>query len=109
MRLYELAPYYKTLKITPVLLGAVFQAVGTANTPIATMNEKQRKYSFKDLNDFAQANKLGYQMNSNFPIRTIIPLRVYLINPRTIDCLFRSAWQHNINISDNEVLKKNIK
>lgn len=36
----------------------------------------------------------------------MLPLRVALLNKDTVDCIFRAAWTDDINISDQEILRK---
>jgi len=41
-----------------------------------------------------------------FPIRTVLPLRVAIAEPKAIDAMYRAAWQRNTNIGDETVLVK---
>ena len=106
MRLPELANFASSIIYKPVVLGAIFVAVGTTNTPMATVGPVKRQYMMKDFNRWFNACGIRIKMNKSFPIRTILPLRVFIINNKTIDCIFKGCWQSNINIGDKTELLK---
>ena len=73
---------------------------------MATVGPVKRIYMQGDFERFRSSIGVRIQFPSVFPIRTILPLRVYIIDNTTMDCIFRAAWQQNENIGDPKVLCK---
>ncbi|KAJ3086414.1 hypothetical protein HK102_013177 [Quaeritorhiza haematococci] len=109
------------IEYVPVLVGALFKAIGTPNLPLFSIPPIKREYNSKDMYEWCEYwSALPYISDSSptlsrppkvdlvwpsvFPIRTVLPLRVAILNPRTIDCMFRAAWSQDINIGDPELL-----
>lgn len=42
--------------------------------------------------------------NSRFPLPTVTPLRVALVEPRVIDAVFHAAWADNVDVADDALL-----
>lgn len=92
----------------PMLLGAVFKQVGTADVPLFLQSEAKRRHTAKDLE--RQATEAGalYRFPSRFPMRTVLALRVTIAagahapgGPRRlIHALFRAYWGEDRDISD---------
>ena len=62
-----------------------------------------------DLSAYAKFVGDEIRFPSVFPIRTILPLRVMLVEPKVFMILERAAWQHNKNIGDRKgEIKTNI-
>jgi 2-hydroxychromene-2-carboxylate isomerase len=96
-----------TLRWRPMLLGAVFKAVGQVDIPIAAMSEAKRQYSLKDLHRWADLYGVPFQWNATFPLRTVLPLRVFLLHPDPVGYahrVFRAAWGESRDVSDPAVL-----
>jgi 2-hydroxychromene-2-carboxylate isomerase len=89
----------------PILLGAIFKQIGTANVPMYAMSEAKRTYMSQDLEDWKEFRG-GIQLDfpSTFPIRTVIPLRVAIIEPRVTPHIYKAAWVDGYNIGDEQVL-----
>ena len=51
----------------PMLLGAVFKAVGQDNVPMFSMNEAKRRYNVLDMNRFTERFEVPFNFPSNFP------------------------------------------
>ena len=64
----------------------------------------KRKYMAIDFGRWFEAAGVRVKMNSNFPIRTILALRVFIVDNSTMDCIFKAAWQQDENIADAKVL-----
>eukprot|EP01084_Bolivina_argentea_P089607 161652_1 len=105
-RLYELKGFVNNIIYKPILLGALFRDIGTPNAPALAMSNKQREYGSIDLERWKKIAGVNLQFNTNFPIRTVLPLRVFIINNKTIDCIYRGAWQWNVNIGNENHLCK---
>lgn len=112
----ELGPLFE-IECVPILLGALFREIGTPNLPAAALTAQKREYATKDMNAWiiywnslpVTSNRkpvsFTFEFPSLFPIRTVLPLRVAIVNPATIDCIFRAAWSRDINIGDAAALK----
>ena len=106
MRLNEFKPYADKIIFKPVVLGALFVAAGTKGSPIQRASAIKARYMNMDFNRWFDCCGVKYKMNSAFPIRTILPLRVFIIDNRTIDCIFKGCWQSNVNIGDKKQLRE---
>eukprot|EP01084_Bolivina_argentea_P186507 321479_1 len=105
MRMNELNNFAQKIIYKPVVLGAIFVAHGTKSPAVANIGPKKRAYQNMDFGRWFKACGVRIKMNSNFPVRTILPLRVFIIDERTIDCIFKGCWQSNINIGDKIQLR----
>lgn len=45
------------------------------------ISEAKRNYGTKDLLDWAKYHEIDFQFTSHFPLRSVLPLRVTLVNP----------------------------
>jgi 2-hydroxychromene-2-carboxylate isomerase len=57
------------LESCPILLGALFKEIGTADIPLFQMNAPRQRWFFKDMTDWANAWGVPFQFPSTFPIR----------------------------------------
>ncbi|KAI8583018.1 hypothetical protein K450DRAFT_297588 [Umbelopsis ramanniana AG] len=110
------------IEYVPVVVGPLFQAVGTPAIPLNAMSESKRRCLLEDMSNWTRfwraimkqaghdARKVDetIQVNwpDNFPIRSIAALRIAQLNPAIIDCVYKAAWVDNINLSDKAVLIK---
>lgn len=95
----------------PMLLGAVFKAVGQDTIPMQSYSEAKRKYTLRDLHDWAAFLDVPFVFAPKFPVASIKALRVYLALPAERqkafrDATFRAAWGEAKDISDDAVLKE---
>ena len=63
-----------------------------------------QEYNARDLSDWTEFAHAPFKFTSTFPLRTVLPLRVAIVNPRVIPCLYRAAWADDHNIGDPAVL-----
>jgi 2-hydroxychromene-2-carboxylate isomerase len=99
-----------TLVWRPMLLGAVFKAIGTADAPILTWSEAKRSYFFKDLARWADHWGVPFRFPSRFPMMTVKPLRVYFALPEERrkafrEAAFRAYWAEDRDIADEGTLR----
>jgi 2-hydroxychromene-2-carboxylate isomerase len=99
-----------TLVWRPMLLGAVFKAIGTADAPILTWSEAKRNYFFKDLGRWAEHWGVPFRFPSRFPMMTVKPLRIYLALPEERrkafrEAAFRAYWAEDKDIADEGTLR----
>jgi 2-hydroxychromene-2-carboxylate isomerase len=92
------------LKLKPVLLGALFKAIGTPDVPLFAMSEAKREYMLQDLGDWAKWWGVDFRFPEQFPLRTVAALRVALQDPSTTPHIYRAAWVQGKNIGDDDVL-----
>lgn len=100
-----------TLEWRPMLLGALFKAIGVADAPILTWSEAKRMYYFKDLQRWAELWGEPFKFPTRFPMMTIKALRAYLALPEERRGAFRAAtfrayWADDRDINDEAVLRE---
>jgi 2-hydroxychromene-2-carboxylate isomerase len=99
-----------TLVDRPMLLGAVFKAIGQSSIPMETYSEAKRAYTLRDMHDWAAHWGVPFSFNATFPLNSIKALRVYLALPEERrkgfrDATFRAAWAEGRDIGDEAVLR----
>ncbi|NOY24348.1 MAG: hypothetical protein GXP62_00600 [Oligoflexia bacterium] len=90
----------------PMLLGALFRSIGTADVPIAVMNAARARYGVQDLCDWAAWWGVPFAFPDCFPVRSVTALRVSIIEPRVVQVLYRALWVDGQNIGDDDVLRR---
>ncbi|MDP6943907.1 MAG: 2-hydroxychromene-2-carboxylate isomerase, partial [Myxococcota bacterium] len=105
------AMFGDAVRFRPMLLGAVFRAVGTDNVPLATFSQAKRDWAKADMMRQAEGAGFPFRWPSRFPMRTVLPLRVLLqIGPDTpagrafVRATFRAYWSEDRDISQPEVV-----
>ena len=91
----------------PFLLGGLFRAIGTADVPIATFSPPKASFQREDMDRFARHYGVPFRFPSQFPIRSVLPLRMVLASdcdPHLIHVLFRASWAEDRDIADRTVL-----
>src|SRR5215471_8488008 len=62
----------------PILVGALFRKVGTADVPLETFGAAKRDYYRRDLARWADWWGVPLRWPTRFPMRTVLPLRAVL-------------------------------
>jgi 2-hydroxychromene-2-carboxylate isomerase len=89
----------------PILLGALFKSIGTADVPLLTFSKAKQAYMAKDLERWAEKWGVPFEFPTSFPIRTVTPLRLAIVEPALTESLYRWAWAENHNIGDEAILR----
>lgn len=92
------------LHYRPILLGGLFRTLGTPDVPLLAMSPPRQRWYTRDMFDQAAWLGVPFRFPSVFPIRTVLPLRVSLVEPRVIDLLYRALWVEDRDIGRPEVL-----
>ena len=88
----------------PILLGALFRSIGTPDVPLFTMSQRKQQWIARDLDDWAKARGVPFRFPSHFPMRSILPLRVALAEPKTAPAIYRAAWGDDRRVDEPESL-----
>jgi 2-hydroxychromene-2-carboxylate isomerase len=102
----DLATYH------PMLLGAVFKAVGTPNVPLFDQNPEKQRHSLRDLQRQAAELDVPLRFPSRFPMNTVGALRLLLAAqarapqcvPELTQRLFSAYWCEDRDLADPETL-----
>lgn len=100
-----------TMAWRPMLLGAVFKAIGTPMVPLFELSAQKRAYLNDDMHRWARHTGATFQWPSRFPMNTVKPLRITLLldpgtgdQSRFIHACFAAYWAEDRDISDPDVL-----
>ncbi len=89
----------------PVVLGAVFRAIGTPDVPIAAFDPRRQAWTHADLREWAARRGAPFRFASRFPMRSLLALRVAIQAPTATDALYRAAWADDRDIADPVVVR----
>lgn len=98
-----------TLIWRPILLGGLFKRIHAPLVPLSVMSRPRREYMARDLMDWAETWNVPFQFNSEFPLNTLLALRVALAVPALTLPLYRAAWSDNRDIGQPEVIAQVIR
>ncbi len=88
----------------PILLGAMFREIGTPNVPIFAMSQAKQSWNARELDRWAEHHGVDFQFPAIFPVRTVLPLRVSLVEPTATMPLYRALWIEGRDIGDPAVV-----
>lgn len=99
-----------TLVLRPMLLGAVFKAIGTPDVPLMTWSEQKRAYYLKDLMRWAEHWGVPFQFSTRFPTNSVKALRALLALPEArrapfMHAAFRAMWAEDRDLADDGTLR----
>ncbi|KAJ3113692.1 hypothetical protein HDU96_003057 [Phlyctochytrium bullatum] len=96
----------------PILVGGLFKEIGTPNVPMLAVPPIKREYAARDMSDWVQywsalpypdgttPKPLNFRFPTVFPIRSVTPLRVAIVEPALSSAIFSAAWEQDIDIAD---------
>lgn len=93
------------LELVPMLLGALFNDIGTPLVPMSTFPPNKTRYFARDLAEWAEWWGVPFRFTSHFPLRTVAALRCALQEPAVTGAIYRAAWAHDRDVGDPAVLK----
>jgi 2-hydroxychromene-2-carboxylate isomerase len=93
----------------PMLLGAVFKAIGQVDVPLLAWSDAKRRYYLTDMARWADFWGVPLKWPTRFPMNTVKALRAYLSLPAErrepfLEKTFRAYWAEDRDISDDRVL-----
>lgn len=89
---------------SPILLGALFRAIGTPNVPLHAMSRARQAYVQRDMVDWAEAWGVPLRFPSHFPMRSVLPLRASIVEPRCVRAIYQAAWADDRRVDTPETL-----
>lgn len=90
---------------TPILLGALFRAIGTPMVPLFTYAPARQAWQRRDMEEWAGWWGVPFRFPSTFPLRTVLPLRVAVHAPDAAAPIYRAAWGDDRDVGDPDVLR----
>jgi 2-hydroxychromene-2-carboxylate isomerase len=95
---------------TPIVLGGVFQVLGTK--PLVDLSPAREKYTLEDLQNLADFYQVPYKPRTAFIVRSVLALRATLQIPqgperaRAAHALFHAAWGQDADLGDAAVVTR---
>lgn len=90
----------------PILVGALFQQIGTPLVPIRTFSEARQAWVRRDLDAWADRWGVPFRWPSRFPYRTVTALRAVIVEPRLTAPLYRAGWVEDRDLSEDAVVRE---
>ena len=99
-----------TLVWRPMLLGAVFKAIGSPDVPMSTWSDAKRTHTMLDMQRWAAHWEVPFRFPSRFPMSTVKALRVWLALPAARrdafrKAVFRAYWIDGLAPSDEKTMR----
>ncbi|MCK6525762.1 DsbA family protein, partial [Myxococcota bacterium] len=92
------------LRLRPILLGALFRAIGNPLIPVFAMPPGQQGSMLTGLHDWATHWGVPFQFPACFPVRSVLPMRVSLVAPEATMPLYRALWRRGEDAGQVEVV-----
>ena len=97
------------LELKPLLLGALFKSIGTANVPMLEMSAPKREYMALELQRWAERWGVPFKFASRFPMNTVKALRLTMLAPKEkklelVLAIYRAYWAEDRDSSDEAEL-----
>ncbi|MCA9654044.1 MAG: DsbA family protein, partial [Myxococcales bacterium] len=98
------APRGVAVEHAPILLGALFREIGTPDVPLFEMSPTKQAYVQRDLEDWAAWWGVPFRFPAHFPLRSVLPLRVALLQPAATSAIYRAAWAEDRRVDEPQGL-----
>ncbi|HET6584598.1 MAG TPA: DsbA family protein [Nannocystaceae bacterium] len=92
------------LEAVPILLGALFRDIGTADVPLFEMHAAKQAWVRRDLDDWAALWGVPLRFRSSFPLRSVLPQRALVVEPRAMAAVYRATWVDDRAVDRPDVL-----
>ena len=86
------------LTLRPILLGGLFRAIGTPDVPLFAMSPARQRWFMRDMHDWAEWWGVPFRYPSVFPVRSVSALRVSIVEPATVEPIYRAMWAEDRDI-----------
>jgi 2-hydroxychromene-2-carboxylate isomerase len=95
----------------PMLLGAVFKAIGQVDVPLAAFSAPKQRHVSQDMQRWADFWGVPYKFPTRFPMNSVKALRAWLALPDDRrdgfrERTFRAYWAEDRDIGDEAVLRE---
>jgi 2-hydroxychromene-2-carboxylate isomerase len=99
-----------TLRVQPMLLGALFKAIGQVDAPINSFSPSKQRHAFEDMARCAANCGAPFSFPTRFPMNTVKALRAYLALPAERRAEFRERayrayWAEDCDLTDDATLR----
>jgi 2-hydroxychromene-2-carboxylate isomerase len=100
-----------TIRLVPILLGALFRDIGQANVPLLAMAPAKMRYIGMEMSRWARWWGVPFQQPTKFPQRTVTAQRLALLaneagqGLRMATALGRAMWAENLDLEDEATLR----
>ena len=98
------------LELKPMLLGGVFRARNVPQNLAASVSEAKARHNLNDMNRFARAWGVPFEMPNGHPLRTVNALRAVLAAgkpySKLMHAFYRAYWVQGIDISLENNLRR---
>ena len=88
----------------PILLGALFRAIGNPLVPVFAMPPGQQASMFTGLTEWAAYWGVAFTFPACFPVRSVLPMRVSFVAPEANLPLYRALWARGEDVGQPEVV-----
>ncbi len=97
------------VRLSPMLLGGVFRAVGTPQRLFETLSPAKAAHNAHDMARWAERFGVPLRMPAEHPFRTVEALRATLVtgvDPRVVRGFYDAYWVENRPVSDEAVMRE---
>jgi len=108
----SVSPADVEIEWVPILLGALFNAIGSPQIPMLYVGENKRNYGSRDFRDWLDFLSItDFQFPAGFPHKSLTALRMTIAHPddKLRMAVYDAAWTKDIDIGEEKELENIIK